>query len=217
VYVCVRARACGCGWVFGYVGMWRQLERALEANQTVALEVNQTASPPVPHAQQKASAAPSHSGARGGGGVRSCKAADEAGGARGKGLKWWGEEERWSGAFHCETGLLLSSPLCGDHLSSPLSGLVAMKAVDEGKEEDTYGDRGGAGGKRVRIAHGHVGLINDLNALRLDLLRLNLAGLSSCVSLTSHLSFDSMSKSVLMCASPAVCISLPVSRLGFGV
>jgi hypothetical protein len=202
--------------------MWRQLERALEANQTVALEVKQTASPPVPHAQQRASAAPSHSGARVGGGGGSCKAADEAGGARGKGARWWGEEERWSGAFHCETGLLFSSPLCGDHLSSPLSGLVAMKAEDEGEEEDTCEDRGGAGGKRVRIAHGHVGLVNDLNALRLDLLRLNLAGLSSCVSLSSHLVFDSMSQCPLVChlyppccVYLASCVSYRISGLRF--
>ena len=68
----------------------------------------------------------------------------------------------------------------------------------------------------MRIAHGHAGLVNDLNALRLDLLRLNLAGLSSGVSLSSHLGIR-QHVTVSTRVSFVVCISPPVSRLGFRV
>ena len=74
------------------------LERALEANQT-ALPALAVAHEPASH--------------------------DEVGGTRGRGTGWWGEEERWTGVFHGETGLLRSSPL---------SRLAAMNAVGEGEE-----------------------------------------------------------------------------------
>ncbi len=151
VCVCVFARAyvCACG----------QLKRALEANEQAradeaneqALAANQTPSPPLADAHQH---------------EPGCYAV--AGGPRGQETGWWGEEERWTGVLHGETGLLRSSPLCR---------LAAMNAVGEGEECVR------AGGKRVRIGNGNachsadLALVHNLNALSLDLLRLTLAGL----------------------------------------